>query len=364
MDENFIYQKIADSIRAEILEGIWAPGDKLPTVRKLTETWHCTPGTVQRAYKILAQQGLIISRAGQGTHVADQVEVHEINPLRRATLINRAEIFFLEALSSGYKQDEIELALRMALDRWRVVQLETPVKIENSIQFAGSNDLAVSWIASNFPEIVPKYHLVLQFGGSLSGLIALAEGKAEIAGCHLWDEEDQDYNRAYVERVLPGKKVALVTMSHRQLGLIVPKGNPQKVHSLNDLVKPEVKFINRQSGSGTRVWLDSRLRDMHVKTSLISGYQNEKSSHSDIARMIVEGKATVGIGLQAAAYAYDLEFIPLTREKYEFAIPEENLMQPAIKRFVEWLASEAAKEAIGSLSGYDPLHSGQVRWIY
>ena len=364
MDENFLYQKIADSLRSEILEGKWIAGERLPTVRKMTETWHCTPGTVQRAYKILADQGLIVSRAGQGTHVADHIEVQDTNPLRRATLVNRAEIFFLEALSSGYTQNEIELALRMALDRWRVIQLETPVEVEDAVQFAGSNDLAVSWIASHFDEIVPGYQLTLKFGGSLSGLIALAEGKADIAGCHLWDEEVQDYNISFVERVLPGKKVALVTMSHRQLGLIIPRGNPQKVHGLKDLIKPDVKFINRQSGSGTRVWLDSRLKEMQVKTGLIPGYQTEKSTHSDIARAIVEGRATVGIGLQAAAYAYDLDFVPLTRERYEFAIPEENLKRKPIKKFVEWLASEEARQAIGSLSGYDPLHTGHVRWIY
>ncbi len=74
MDENFLYQKIADSLRSEILEGKWIAGERLPTVRKMTETWHCTPGTVQRAYKILADQGLIVSRAGQGTHVADHID--------------------------------------------------------------------------------------------------------------------------------------------------------------------------------------------------------------------------------------------------------------------------------------------------
>lgn len=363
MDESFLYKQIAEEIRQEILEGKRKPGDKLLAVRKMTEYWNCTPGTVQRAYKILALQGLVVSRPGQGTRVSDKPETDEFKPLRRATLVNKAENFLLESLSAGYSQNEIELALRMALDRWRILNVETEVKNENVIRFAGSNDVAISWIAAHFNEIIPGFELKLQFGGSLSGLIALSEGKTDIAGCHLWDEANQDYNYSYVERILPGKKVALVTMAHRQLGLIVPVGNPQKIHGLKDLTNPDIQFINRQAGSGTRVWLDSRLKEQHIRADTIPGYIIEKQTHTDVARSIVEGYGTVGIGLQAAAYSFDLDFIPLTREQFEFAILEENLKNPEIKKFVEWLSGKEARIAIGSMSGYDTLHSGHVRWI-
>ena len=363
MDESYLYQQIAEEIRQEILEGKRIPGEKLPTVRKMTEFWSCTPGTVQRAYKILAKQGLVVSRPGQGTRIAEKHEKDEYKPLRRATLVNKAENFLLESLTAGYTQNEIELAIRMALDHWRVLNVDTIKKSENVIRFAGSNDVAISWIAAHFNEIIPDFELTLQFGGSLSGLILLSEGKTDIAGCHLWDEENQDYNYSYAERILPGKKVALVTLAHRQLGLIVPVGNPQKIHGLKDLINPDIRFVNRQSGSGTRVWLDSRLKEYHIRSENIPGYLNEKLTHTDVARNIVEGIGTVGIGLQAAAYAFDLDFVPLTREQFEFAIKEEDLKRPEIKKFVEWLAGPQARTAIGALSGYDPLHSGHVRWI-
>lgn len=363
MDEDYLYQQIAESVRQEILEGIRKPGEKLPTVRKMTEFWHCTPGTVQRAYKILSQQGLVVSRPGQGTHVSDHPVTSELKPLRRAALVNKSEAFLLESLSAGYSQAEIEMALQMALDRWRILQSEPAITGEETIRFAGSNDLVITWLASHFDSILPGMNLQLQFGGSLSGLIALAENRADIAGCHLWDEEDQDYNRSYVERILPGRKTALITLANRQIGLIVPAGNPQNVFGLKDLTQKNVFFANRQSGSGTRVWFDGRLRDLHIRTDAIQGYENEKSTHGEVARSITEGTATAGLGLQAAADAYSLGFVPLTRERYELAILEETMKSSNLMKFISWLASAEAKEAISSLSGYDSLHSGSIRWI-
>lgn len=363
MDETYLYQQIAETLRKEILAGTRKPGEKLPTVRNMTTFWNCTAGTVQRAYKILAKQGLIQSRPGQGTHVATVPELKEIMPLRRATLFNRTENFLLESISAGYSQNEIELAMRMALDRWRVVKKEIQSTQENVIRYAGSNDIAIAWISAHFSEILPSFQLSLQFGGSLGGLIALAEGKADIAGSHLWDEVSQDYNIPYIERILPGKKTALVTLAQRQLGLIVPRENPLNISGLHDLVRPEIRFVNRQSGSGTRVWLDSRLHDLSIPTDLIQGYNNDKFTHTDVARSIVDDHANTGIGLKAAANAFDLGFVDLTSECFELVIPFEILQQPAVKDFIAWLATQEAHNAIDAIEGYDASQTGQIRWI-
>lgn len=363
MDESFLYQQIAETLRQEILAGTRKPGDKLPPVRKMTEFWNCTPGTVQRAYKILAQQGLIQSRPGQGTKVTSQPDMKEIKPLRRAILFNRTENFLLESLSAGYSQYEIELAMRMALDRWRIVETAEYSTSENSIRFSGSNDIAIAWIAAHFSDIIPNFQLSLQFGGSLSGLIALAEGTTDLAGCHLWDEENQDYNISYVERILPGKKVCLVTLAQRSLGIILSPGNPLRINALKDLIKAKVIFINRQAGSGTRVWLDSRLRDLSIQSSDIHGYSNEKMTHTDIARSIASGFANAGIGLQAAARAFDLDFIPLTSEHFELVCLANTLERKGVKEFVAWLSSQAARQAISAFEGYDSSQTGQIRWV-
>ena len=114
MDKNYLYHQIAESIRQEILHETLCPGDRLPSVRQMAARWDCTIGTIQRAYEELARQGLVVSRPGQGTHVAAAISAAAETPLRRASLVHRAEGFLLEALTAGYTATEVDLALRLA----------------------------------------------------------------------------------------------------------------------------------------------------------------------------------------------------------------------------------------------------------
>ena len=135
------------------------------------------------------------------------------------------------------------------------------------------------------------------------GLIALAEGKADLAGCHLWDAESDTYNIPFVHRLLPGKDVTIVTLAHRRQGLIVAPGNPHNIHDLADLTRPGIRFVNRQSGSGTRVWLDAMFSRQGIDPKKIDGYEDERMTHSDVARTVAEGSADVGLGLETAGQA-------------------------------------------------------------
>jgi len=230
MDETPLYQRISAAIRQEILDGKLLPGDRLPPLREVTRRWNCTPGTVQRAYRDLANSGLALSRPGKGTFVAGGAPLERATPLRRASLVHRAETFLLEALTAGHSTDEIEQAVRMALDRWRVVQ-PNPVEAapEHTIRFSGSHDPAVTWLAEHFSQVQLGSRLVPQFSGSLGGLIALAEGKVDVAGAHLWDESSDSYNAPFVRRLLPGQRVALVHLAYRRLGLILPSSTGSQV---------------------------------------------------------------------------------------------------------------------------------------
>lgn len=363
MEETYLYHQIADSIRRRILQGALKPGDRLPSVREMTAQWSCTIGTVQRAYQELASQGLVTSRAGQGTHVVDHIPGQDDTPLRRAALVHRAEAFLLEVLTAGYAAGEVEDAVRQALDRWRAVTQQVVSPAANLLRFSGSHDLAVAWLATHFAEIAAGTILQLNFTGSLGGLIALAEGKADLAGCHLWDQETDTYNAPFIRRVLPGRRVALVTVANRRLGLIVPAGNPAKIRGLADLAHHQARFVNRQAGSGTRVWLDVELHRSGIPPDEIVGYKDEKMTHSDVARAVAEGQADVGIGLEAAALAYHLDFVLLTRERYDLVIPEENFVSPAVQRLVEWLKGKEARDLFMNLGGYEEINSGTVEWV-
>lgn len=364
MDEAHLYDQIAKTIRQQILDGAIQPGDRLPSVRDMMGQWNCSPGTVQRAYQDLVASGLAESRPGKGTFVVGGPSMAQSGSLRRAELVHRAEAFLLEALTTGHTPEEIDQAFRIALDRWRAVKPgaadESPPEI---IRFSGSHDPAVAWLAGHFAEVDPAYQLQPQFTGSLGGLIALAEGKCDLAGCHLLDQESDTYNIPFVRRLLPGQKLALVLLANRRLGLILQPGNPLYIRSLGELPNPKVKFINRQPGSGTRVWLDVQLRRLGIDPDSINGYRLEVQSHSAVAQAVAEGIANCGFGLESSALAYRLDFQFLTTEEYHLVIPLPQLDRLVVKAFLEWLASPAVKEAISGLGGYDTDNTGEMMVI-
>jgi putative molybdopterin biosynthesis protein len=286
-------------------------------------------------------------------------------PVRRAALVHRAETFLMDVINAGYTQNEIEQAIRIAFERWRAIEQLSDHPPLQVIRFAGSHDLAVDWIAANFNETVPQRSLQVNITGSLGGLIALAEGKADLVGCHLWDEDTDSYNAPFVQRLMPGWLTALVTLAQRRVGLLTAPGNPYQVHSLADLAKTGLRWVNRQSGSSARSWLDAALRKQNIDWHRIIGYhKNEVFTHSDVARRIVSGQADAGMALEATAIAFGLEFFFLTLERYDLVIPADNYELPPFQALIDWLKLSETRTAIASLGGYDTSHTGEVTWVH
>jgi molybdate-binding protein/DNA-binding transcriptional regulator YhcF (GntR family) len=363
MNDSPLYKRIAEAVQQQILSGSLNAGDRLPSVRDMAKEWGCTIGTVQRAYRELARRGILTSRSGRGTVVVDRTHLQGESAMRKARLIHRAETHLLELLSAGYSLDEVEMAIRQAMDRWRVIERDEITRDEKKLQFVGSHDLIVTLISELFPKIAPGYHLMVRYSGSLGGLIALAEGKADLAGSHLYDEESDSYNIPFVRKVLPGKRIALITLAHRRIGLIVPEGNPKSIKEIEDLPDSGIRFVNRQAGSGTRVWLDVALRKAGISSDRIRGYEEEKMTHSAAAQAVAEDKADVAIGMEASAAYYSLDFIPLTRERYDLVVLEAAMQFEAIARLQEWLLSDQAGSLISSVEGYEISETGQIRWV-
>lgn len=363
-----LYIEIAESIRRLIASGELQPGDQLPTIRQLAERWGCTPGTVNRAYGVLTEEGLVIGRRGAGTRVTSNALQAEPPSWRWASLVNRAETFLLDALSSGHSAEQAEAALSVALARWKQLQDKgapqpQPATPGQKLRFVGSHDLVVELLPRLLGEHAPGVSLSLEYVGSLGGLMALARGEADIVGIHLWDAPTDSYNVPFVRRVLPGRRIALLGLVRRSLGLIVPPGNPQHISGLDDLSGAQVRFVNRQPGSGTRVWLDEQLKARQVPTQDISGYERAEATHLAVARAVAEGEATAGLGIRAAGDAFGLHFVPLAWEQYDLAIPEEVWERPAAQRLVEVIRSPRFGEAVAALGGYDTATTGQERWV-
>ena len=368
--EDFLYQEIAESLRRRIASGELGPGDKLPPVRDMAERWDCTPGTVSRAYAQLSQEGLVEGHRGGGTRVTSSALQPQHATWGWASLVNRAERFLLEAIGTGHTPAQAESALSVAISRWHDLQREgvppaetEPAAATTILHFAGSHDLSVELLAHMLAEQPPQTQLAIEYVGSLGGLMALARGEADVAGTHLWDEATDTYNLPFVQRLLPGRRVVLLTLAHRSLGLIVPPGNPQGLKTLADLARPEVRLINRQAGSGTRVWLDARLKALDIPPQSIPGYDREEITHLATARAVDQGEASVGLGIFAAAAAYGLDFVPLTQERYELVFPAAIWNMASSQALVSAVCSDRFKEAVLALGGYDTGETGHTTWI-
>ncbi|MEM0350392.1 MAG: substrate-binding domain-containing protein, partial [Archaeoglobaceae archaeon] len=182
-------------------------------------------------------------------------------------------------------------------------------------------------------------------------------GEADIAGTHLLDE-DGVYNEGIIRR-LGIKNAVLVKGYLREQGFIVAKGNPKGIRDFRDLLRDDVRFINRNKGSGTRLLLDMHLRALAEKlgvdfsslTKKIKGYEIEAKTHDAIAVAVATKKADVGIGIKSVANVYGLDFIPLRSEEYDFLIPKDRLKKRAVEKFLEVLRSERFAEELERIGG-------------
>ncbi|MBV9324987.1 MAG: molybdopterin biosynthesis protein [Chloroflexi bacterium] len=234
--------------------------------------------------------------------------------------------------------------------------------IRKTVVCIGSHDLALDLLSNALARRTHGASLASANVGSLGGLLALARGEAHLAGSHLLDEDTGEYNVSYIQRYLAGVRVVLVHLAGRVQGLILPKGNPRSLISLEDLAQPGVQFVNRQRGSGTRVLLDYKLRALNVTPDLIRGYEREQYTHLAVAADVAGGAADVGLGILAAARALDLDFVPLFNEQYQLVIPRSHYESPVLSPVLAIIADPGFQSEVDALGGYDVADMGKVVW--
>ena len=240
------------------------------------------------------------------------------------------------------------------------VELLRPVsELEETLVCIGSHDLTLDVLSSHMKAKGGQGGIASAHVGSLAGILSLRKGEAHFAGIHLLDPETGEYNRSYLQRFLPGRDVALMNLVYRTQVLIVPKGNPLNIKALADLVKPGIRFINRQGGSGTRVLLDYLLQKQGLTKEQIVGYEREEFTHLAVAVAVASGSADVGLGIQSAAEALGLDYILVGEERYDLAIPREFLEESRMKVMIEVIQSKAFQEDVLALGGYDVRETGE-----
>lgn len=360
-----LYAQLAEQLRERIARGELTTGAALPPVRTLAEALGCTPGTVARGYALLQEDGLLVARRGGGTHVADP-QPRQQAWLREGRLVNAFERSLLDAIGQGYSLAEIEAAFGLALGRWRTALTQaTPIGEPASLTtftFAGSHDLAMETLLRLAQRPPQSVQPEIRYIGSLSGLMALAHGQADVAGIHLLDETGE-YNIPFVRRILVGQRAVVVHLATRLLGWVVAPGNPLGLNSWDDLAQPGLRIINRQRGSGTRILIDQQLTRLGMTPSQLQGYDQTVDTHLAVAQAVAEKKADAGIGLLAAARACELDFNPLLEEPYDLVIPEDRYVLPAVQALLGVMRTPDFQEIVAALGGYRLDGCGDETWL-
>jgi molybdate-binding protein/DNA-binding transcriptional regulator YhcF (GntR family) len=361
-----LYLQIADHFRRLVAAGKLHPGERLPAIRELAQKLAIDPGTVARAYQELERDGVVTGRRGGGSFVSNAVSEAYLTELQHRRLSSLVEGAILEALGLGFSTEEIETAFTVRLAEWRERRIESArsvpaiPQVPEEIRFIGSHDLAVELLATHFSALYPDLRFNTSFVGSLAGLMALESGEADIAGAHLMDAETGEYNVPYVRRLMPHEVVVLINLVQRVQGLMLPRGNPKHINGIADLKSPDVTFVNRQKGSGTRMLLDSQLLSLGISPDEVKGYEREEKTHVAVANAVVRGQADVGLGAQSAAMAASLDFIPLVKERYDLITLKETLNRPPFGRVLDVVREDGFKKMVSSLAGYDLSDTGTM----
>jgi len=195
--------------------------------------------------------------------------------------------------------------------------------------------------------------------GSYIGLQYVARGYGDIAPIHLLDPETNTYNTTFVAKY---RDLVLVAGYRRRIVLAFKRGNPKKIKSLRDALRDDVRFVNRNKGSGTRILIDILFKEIAKEIGVdyndlvkkINGYTYEVNTHTAVAAAIAQGRADMGLCIEYAARLYNLDYIPIAWEEYDFAVHRDSLSKPSVRRFISYLGSDEGRRVVASIPGYEP----------
>ncbi len=265
------------------------------------------------------------------------------------SLVRADGLLVVPAGLEGYHPGaDVEIELLRGLD-----------EISRTIVAIGSHDLTLDLAASALRADDPQVTLASSNVGSLGGLVALRDELCHLAGSHLLDPATGEYTLPYLDRILGDRDVCVVRLVHRDQGLIVAAGNPLRLGDIQELARAGVRYVNRQRGAGTRVLLDYALGLRGISPDAIDGYAREEPTHLAVAAAIAAGRGDAGMGIMAAARAFGLDFVPVTREPYDLVVTTEALGSPLLAPLWALLQSDRFKAAVEELGGYTTKEMGR-----
>ena len=248
----------------------------------------------------------------------------------------------LESLAS-----ELEAELgKMAAEKLRMIRMDA------------SHGFAVAALMVYLNKV--EMPVELRYRNSTDAVAALSRRECDLAGFHVPTGEHQRAAIAWYTRWLDPAQHCLVHLAVRHQGLFVAPGNPLKIAGLRDLARPDVRFVNRQVGSGTRMLLELMLEGQGMSPNDVAGFNSAEFTHSAVAAYIASGMADVGLGVRTAAQRFRLDFIPLLRERYFFAMRRDAVDDPLIRQLISVLQLPEYHDRVNELTGYDAADTGKI----
>ena len=251
----------------------------------------------------------------------------------------------LESLASE-SQEELE----------KLIPEHTP-----NIRLHASHGFAVEGLTQRMNS--PSPILELRYRTAIEALAALEQNECELAGFQV---PLGRFEKPILTRYAPWLNAdahLLIHLASRNTGLFVKPGNPKGIESIRDLARGDVRFVNRQHGSSTRFLIGLMLEEAQIPTASVSGFEDSEFTHMAIAAHIASGMADVGLGVETAAHRFGLDFIPLVRERYFFALNRNSLSQLNVEKFIHFMRSAEYLAFLGQLVGYDATETGNIQTI-
>lgn len=242
----------------------------------------------------------------------------------------------------------------------KVRLLSSEEKLRNTLVVIGSHDPLLDELANMLHTADRSLYMSSSHVGSMGGIMAVRRGEAHAAGCHLLDSDSGEYNLSFMRKYFPKGNVKLLRCVGRQQGLMLQQGNPLGLREFADIAKPDIRYVNRQKGSGTRILADYLCDRAGLDTEHIYGYSREELTHTSVAAQIASGSADAGMGIYSAAKLYGLDFLPVCIEEYDLIIPDYAWDTPMLSQLIATLKSEAFRKKLLSMGGYTVEAPGEL----
>ena len=251
------------------------------------------------------------------------------------------------------------------IDRWieesasGLVERKAKTEERDFLLAAGSDDPSLGILHDLYEAQTQTASFFMTTIGSSAGVAAIRSGVADFATAHLLEPARTGADNLASQELLPSDTV-VVELFYRELGMLVAAGNPKSIKSLRDLARPKLRIINRQPGSGTRIYLDQELSRFRLNGKKISGYDSIVSTHLEVGLRVLGGAADVGLATLTTAQLLGLDFIPFIRERFDLLVPKDRFFTRGIQALLGIVGSREFRERVDSLGGYDVTESGRI----